>query len=1201
MADETIVIRFVAETDAAIKHAQAVRQEIEKAKEQIQAFAQKAGVSYKEAARALKEYYAIQAKQNPANALKGDKGKTTIAADVRGYAASVTQALKEIDSAQRQSTASLKEDIRVREQAIRTMIAQSRLVATRARTTAREERASATHFVASKEASTQVVQAQAAAKAQIAASRATAQAEIQAQAAIRAQLKTTNQARMEAAKIALQQAKVQAQAQMGAAQVAAANNVTLKRAAEAQAAQAKAMIEQAKAMAARAAAQAQAQYAIYNAQSEAMILRAKAVQAQAQAAIAPQLAQQRVQQAIYQTTQQAAKAQNAYANATTASANAANAGAMSNAKLAQAQNNAAASALKAARGQQVLATNVHRSHGLMSAFGKIASFAFGNVIGTSIYSTIERVIELFQRAIQAGVEFSNSIYRLGASVRALQRLGMDITIAETVEQVEKLREQFGFMSRKEAVDGVAAVQLLTRNFGFTKEQMYEMTEAATTLAVITGKDFGETARELALFLSSGYAESLQRAGLAVNRLTVAEKAQEMGIKKGYNALTEQERAAAGLALVLEEIAPITDEVSNYQNSLAGQVQTVNARIKDQEQSIQRLLAPIALLGLQIKKFLIEILIRAFNSFQQINGMIQAFVIAPVTAMFKTIIDAYVSFFNGDWLDPGQFYEKLKENLNQIQQGVLKNTLTIPLEPDLDEGMYKEAGEDLADSVREGFKNKSDGIRQEFVDAMDDGIDELTDLIKDMNKDLIEAQRELQDDMGTFDPALLDSMVDMWSGFFAQNENLTVDQLEDQQDIWEGFFGEFGTITDEGLNDAWEIWRDYYAKLKDIAQKEQEDIADAERELAQDLEDLARDTQQKLEDAARKYRDEEIKAERDYQEKLRRLREEYLFDLEDALRERDALQVIRLMRRYELDKAQLEREKDLEAQDRAENYRREIEDIRRQAARKAEELRIEHQRKLEEIRLQAERERQEALIARDRAIEELKQKLEQERKERQIQYEQQLEDLKKRFEDEIALILEKLGEQYNLTDEELTKLGSVFTTILGENGPIASAYGQLATTMGNMTTTIGNAVAQAMAYLQQLRQIQAEVVSLTNSINGTQTSSLNQVQQSNQMPGQEPGNYSPPGFALGGTSYANQPTLAMFGENGPEIASFLPINRLNSVSRSPVSSNPIPGIGAQAGGAVRVEVALGPDLEARIIDNTLGQSAEIIETALMGRS
>jgi hypothetical protein len=448
-------------------------------------------------------------------------------------------------------------------------------------------------------------------------------------------------------------------------------------------------------------------------------------------------------------------------------------------------------------------------------------------------------------------------------------------------------------------------------------------------------------------------------------------------------------------------------------------------------------------------------------------------------------------------------------------------------------------------------------------------------------------------MGAIDTGDLGGIMNAWNTFFSQNESLTVDQVEKQQNIWENFFGNFGDITNDGLNKAWGIWRDYFAKLEDIARDTQNEIADAQRQLAQDLEDLQRETQQKLQDAARKYHDQEIKAERDYQEKLRRLREEYLFDLEDALRERDALQVIRLMRRYQLDKEQLAREKDNEAKDRAEAYRREIEDIRRQAEQKAQELQIEFQRRLEEIQLQADREREQAAIARDQALQELKEDLERERAERQTKYEEELADLKKRFEDEVAEILKGLQDQYNVSDEQLKSIAKIFEDILGSKGMIAGSYAAFAQTMGDMTQTIQNAVTTAIAYLQQLQAAQASAAASTAGF------SMPTTNLSPYGPGSP--NYIPPtyGHALGGTEYANKPTWALFGEGGPEIANFTPINRLNTNSMSPVGAEG--GIGGRMSqsGNIRVEVYLSPDLEGRIMDNTLGETARLFQDAMSG--
>jgi hypothetical protein len=218
--------------------------------------------------------------------------------------------------------------------------------------------------------------------------------------------------------------------------------------------------------------------------------------------------------------------------------------------------------------------------------------ALSVALGISLVAVLQAVIRGFTEALQSGVEFANQIYRLGASTRALQRAGLNITLKEVIQQVEDLRREFGFFSQKEAVQGVASIQLLTRSFDFSREQMQQMTEAAVVLATVTGKDFAETSRELALFLSSGYAEAMQRAGLAVNRLRVAEEAQTMGIDKGYTALTEQERAAAGLQLVLKELAPISSEVANYQKSLAGQIDTTNAKIETLTDTITLRMAPL---------------------------------------------------------------------------------------------------------------------------------------------------------------------------------------------------------------------------------------------------------------------------------------------------------------------------------------------------------------------------------------------------------------------------------------------------------------------------------------------------------------------------------------------------------------------------------------------------------------------------------
>ena len=101
------------------------------------------------------------------------------------------------------------------------------------------------------------------------------------------------------------------------------------------------------------------------------------------------------------------------------------------------------------------------------------------IVGATIRQLWQQFVELSEGA----VELTNSIYKLGASVRALQRTGMDITIASTVEQVRRLRQEFSFFTTQEVVEGIAQIQLLTRNFEFTRDEMEEVMKISTALAV----------------------------------------------------------------------------------------------------------------------------------------------------------------------------------------------------------------------------------------------------------------------------------------------------------------------------------------------------------------------------------------------------------------------------------------------------------------------------------------------------------------------------------------------------------------------------------------------------------------------------------------------------------------------------------------------------------------------------------------------
>lgn len=78
--------------------------------------------------------------------------------------------------------------------------------------------------------------------------------------------------------------------------------------------------------------------------------------------------------------------------------------------------------------------------------------------------------------------------------------------------------------------------------------------------------------------------------------------------------------------------------------------------------------------------------------------------------------------------------------------------------------------------------------------------------------------------------------------------------------------------------------------------------------------------------------------------------------------------------------------------------------------------------------------------------------------------------------------------------------------------------------------------------------------------------------------------------------ADQPTSVVFGDNGIEAAQFTPLGRTGA-DVNKLFSNLSGAGGGSTGGNVGIEILLSPDLEGRIVANTLSQTASVfVKTA-----
>lgn len=261
-----------------------------------------------------------------------------------------------------------------------------------------------------------------------------------------------------------------------------------------------------------------------------------------------------------------------------------------------------------------------------------------------------------------------------------------------------------------------------------------------------------------------------------------------------------------------------------------------------------------------------------------------------------------------------------------------------------------------------------------------------------------------------------------------------------------------------LQNLEDLEEDYADKLIDINTKLQQKLEDIDREYVNKredehrkylyrIEDAEKDFDERVEKAKQDAREKEENRERELQEKLLRLREQFMMSLEDALRDRNVRQALRLRQEYDLNKKQILRQNELDKEINAKKLQQELKDIEEARRRKLEKLRIDYARRLEELALFQSREIESARRGYDQDLEELNKWLEQKRQDYLDAYDQDLKDIKKWSNDKIQDLAKAYADQNTITLEGLAALYENMTAYLGPGGYIDSLYDYLLQSTG----------------------------------------------------------------------------------------------------------------------------------------------------------
>lgn len=809
-----------------------------------------------------------------------------------------------------------------------------------------------------------------------------------------------------------------------------------------------------------------------------------------------------------------------------------------------------------------LNTSGKQTQGTMGGLAQAIQYAFVTVLGLNAVNAIREAIAALGEMMKKGQEVAESFFMLEVGIRAMRRAGLDVTSKEILDNLQRLNEEMGnFYTQLELVQGAGAFVNIVRSLGFTKEQIFDLQEAIMTLAILRGRSIGEVQKMVGLALSSGYTEGLQQLTLTINRVNIAERAMQMGFEGGYMALTEQQRAAATLSLILEQTALYSDDLNEAQTRLFGSVRQTQTAIEDTKNAIGEMLLPVWLILLKLVQGLIFLLAKVpfLSAIQGIVGMGQAIMQLPKvwdaagksTDNFIERLQRVAAYL----IRVGDAIAKLKP-LNEVFNefgNFGQDELPVGEPPSLDEDKFEDSGKNLKDYVQELYAD----IQRETEQFNND----MEALARDLVRDLAEIERDLGRDLAKID------------------RDLAADLARDRRDL---------------ENDLDELIRDRDADIAKISEEGNRKLLEENEDFAKEQADIQRKYANDVAEAEQKRRDAEIEAEIEYQNKMRKLREEFLFDLEDALRERDAKQVLNLTRRYKLDQSQLATDFANEQAERARQHRARLEELRRERDERMRALAEEHaekiaqiqadtQREIEERQRQYEREREERLreaerkrqereLAAEAEREERRIKAEEEKEERKIQQDERIAELKIEFEERLKALVTALSTEKDMTAAKLQEIGDEYRKTYGPNG------------------VIDQQIAYHIARLGQLAAMRALASGASSfSMNENVAGSL----FGKKTGGGTTGGGSRPNtmFADGGIYYADQPTTVTFGEKGLEMATFTPLSYTGRNEGKVVGGGEL--LPASRDGQIALRVLMSPELVAEIQENTLDRAANIL--------
>ncbi len=719
----------------------------------------------------------------------------------------------------------------------------------------------------------------------------------------------------------------------------------------------------------------------------------------------------------------------------------------------------------------------------------ILKIALGTVVAMIVFQVIQAFSNMVRTAIKGLNEMEAAMFNLANAEEKLSKMGVDVTPEGLKELIADLQVLDPMLTKFQATELVSTLaSKVAPAARLSEKELRSLAEAITILAVrnqALGKSFEEVEQQVITGILSGRVTSgINQLGAKITDQAVQEEVlrQELVANaEAYKKLNAEAKARVDILAISSLLKKDQDvELKNlpeFMKTVSGLMGIAKKEGTDILTNIGETLAPF----------------------------------------IKSVLKIIISFLEkiGAWLD------KNRDSINRMAAAA-----GFLLEKFMESKALIPILKALAFNLLFAFKIMETGIK--IFDAFLDRFPKLKAAIDSLPNRLPESDWSDTPTEFTGAPGINEEQQ-------SEDQKKAEEHGEKLADIMQENADKLADIEKDYKRKIEDINSDYSQRLTDLAINTARKRKDAEREYAEKIEDINRDANQKILDAQEDYHQKEIDREEEFQRKLRELREKFLFDLEDALRERDARGVLRLIRQYNMDKKNLEERRQLEAEEGKKTLAQKLEDIERERQEKLAAAKREYNEKLADIKRSKAREIQEINTWHKRQMEDAHK-----------WYQRQLQDQREYLARKLADLQAAYSQELQMQQNFQKSLGNMVQ--VGTGGILTSTETPSFPSYSDFTPVYTNPYdLRSYGY----------------------------------------------GFAEGGTLIAKKPTLAMFGEKSPEMVHFQPVGR-HGTNVNKIFGD-IGGLG-ETGGQISLRVSLSDGLVAEIIDTSLtNMSAHIEQT------